>query len=685
MYYKKEIDGLRFIAVLCVILYHLDLFYDNFQVFKGGFLGVDVFFVISGFLITRQIHIAQIDGSFSLLEFFNRRVRRIAPAFISTLIITLLLGSLLLAPEDFESLSKETFFAALGISNFYYLSQTGYFEPSAKYQYLLHTWSLTVEEQFYFLLPTLLWLTNYKLAIKTPVVLLCVALLSALLNLLNFQDENLGFYMTHARMWEFLSGGLLAVAGIKCNHLSFDKRFLSSLGLSILFFSFLLISNQSGSPFINAIPAVIGTVCIIYASDTDSLVNKMLANRVMRLGGKISFSLYLIHWPLLCFLSYFGLQTQSINFLAFYLSCTIGIAWLLYRYIETPFRHSKKQRPRSSDLKHILAIFSCLALLVATSSYIAKHDGLPSRVSEEKLEQVNIHQTSIQPFISKNPFYVGLDKWSSRAEVGARSANHVLIIGDSHAKHLIGMAQYLVENYDVSFEIHSFVGCQPVFGVQKIYKYPRDRYRPNAKAKGCRKQLELWKEFIFKNRNLYNYVALAGRWSSVTDHTRYSGGSKFGQILVDPENPLYDLENSKRVFAIGLAKTVETLTALNIKVILVEQVPEQKRKQSGCYNLPKWLAKDALIESRCLIETEKALNKHKFTSSILSKLSTDIGVLHLPSLGVFCFRHERFCKSVHDKSLLFKDDNHLSQFGSVYLAKKWSSMKSFPFEKRILK
>ena len=685
MHYKKEIDGLRFVAVLGVILYHLDLFYDNQQLFKGGFLGVDVFFVISGFLITRQIHIAQTDGTFSLLKFFNRRIRRIAPALISTLIITLVLGALLLAPEEFVSLSKETFFATLGLSNFHYLSQTGYFEPSAKHQYLLHTWSLAVEEQFYILLPTLLWLTNYKLAIKTPLVLLFVAIFSALLNLIDFQNEDVGFYMTHARMWEFICGGLLAVASFKCNRPLINHSFLSALGLFILILSFSITSNQSGSPFINAIPPVIGTVCIIYASDNDTFVNRILANRVIRFGGKISFSLYLIHWPLLCFASFFELQTQSINFLVFYFACTLGLAFLLYRFIETPFRHSKIKVSLSNDRKHVVAIFLCLGLLLTTSSLIIKHDGLPSRVHQEISKQTDINHTNINLHISKNPFYTGLDKWSSRTEVGEKSENRVLIIGDSHAKHLAGMAQYLAQNYDVSFDIHSFVGCQPVFGSEKIYKYPRDRYRPNAKARGCKKQLRLWEEFIVMNQHLYDFVILAGRWSSITDHSTYSGKSKFGQILINPENPLYDLENSKRVFASSLKKTVDALTALDMKVILFGQVPEQKRKQAGCYNIPKWLPIDTLIESRCLIETEKAFSKHKFTRTILSKLSTNSGVLHVPSLDFFCFSHQRYCKSIQDKRLLFKDDNHLSRFGSVYIAKQWSSMKSFPFEKRVVK
>lgn len=337
--YRPDIDGLRALAVVWVVIYH---FFPN--LLPGGFVGVDVFFVISGFLITGIILREQSSQAFSLGHFYSKRVRRIFPALLTILIFCLAVGWIALTFDEYKQLSKHTGGSALFINNFILWRESGYFDNPGETKPLLHMWSLAVEEQFYVFWPLLLILfKRFSFDNRKPVLVLLLASLAYSLWLVH-NNPVAGFYSPLARFWELLVGSLLACLVFRNSELlQRNQNVISILGIALLILALMLIDKTKAFPGAWALLPVLGAAALLVSPG--AVFNRLLlGNPVMVWVGLISYPLYLWHWPLLVFARIFEGETPSESTRIVLIASSVILAWITHNYIEKPIRFGRHRR-----------------------------------------------------------------------------------------------------------------------------------------------------------------------------------------------------------------------------------------------------------------------------------------------------------------------------------------------------
>ena len=377
MTYRPDIDGLRAVAAGMIVLYHLGL--DRLS---GGFAGVDVFFVISGFLITGLLQRDIAGGQFRYLRFLGRRVRRLGPSLLATLAGTLVVGYWVLAPEFYEELGWSTLAALASVSNILFWTQTGYFDTAAQLKPLLHTWSLGVEEQFYlvwpFLLIAVLTLRAFLLRAALLIVLAVVSLVAA--EVMIDLDPAAAFYLMPFRVAEFCCGALLALApAARLPRVVAEAASLTGLGLIAA--TAVLIDETVRFPGLTAMIPALGAMLILAAGPV-ALGNRLLSIAPMRYVGHISYALYLVHWPVLVYFSYYQGGPDTLTETALLTGVSLALAALLTHGIEAPFRRRDASGFHISTgvLRRTLG-GAAVATVGATAVVIAM-DGLPGRLPE---------------------------------------------------------------------------------------------------------------------------------------------------------------------------------------------------------------------------------------------------------------------------------------------------------------
>ena len=407
--YRSEIDGLRAFAVLSVVVFHA------FPAWlKGGFVGVDIFFVISGFLITSHIFENLDKGQFSFSDFFERRIKRIFPALIFVLTSSLAFGWFVLLADEYAQLGKHVASAAVFISNFVFASEVGYFDLEAEMKPMLHLWSLAVEEQFYILWPLILWL-SWKVRANLLLLTLLLFFASFITNIFWVtRAPTETFFWPFGRFWELLSGSILAwfmlykrdfFAVVKYNEPSTsrppylriaalikksnDRGFTSILGLSLLVSSVFFIDQSNLFPSFIALLPVSGAVLTIAGGANNWLASLLLTNRLATWIGLISYPLYLWHWPILSYLHIIedGAPHRDKRVLAVLLS--FFLAWITYRFIEKPIRFGGLKEPfRSTILVSIVLLLGVFGYVVSATDIskvknvegVYLRDGLEHRI-----------------------------------------------------------------------------------------------------------------------------------------------------------------------------------------------------------------------------------------------------------------------------------------------------------------
>jgi peptidoglycan/LPS O-acetylase OafA/YrhL len=419
--YRPEIDGVRAIAVLGVLLFHA-----GFPALSGGYAGVDVFFVISGYLITRNI-LAGIDaGRFSYVGFFVNRVRRLFPALLTTIGVSFVVGALLFTPPHMKKLAEAAIVSVLAVSNIYFWSEADYWDIESAFKPLLHVWSLSVEEQFYFVWPPLLLLVSRAKNKRVARIALLTTLgLTSLLfaGYLSLHHPRATFYWMPWRAFEFMIGAaVIWLETIARPQGRLWPEIMAVGGLGMILVPFLVYADHTPFPFPGALLPCIGTALLIWAGGS-CLTSKLWTNRPMIWTGRISYSLYLVHWPLIIYYNYwrFAPSTQFEQ-----IGLVIGsfaLALPLNAFVEKRFRRSRTS-DRSSDAL-FLGISTAVAIGVVAIALTAKLDnGWPWRLQPEPL----------------NPSILAkLSPWC-RAETGlcGAPAGTVALIGDSHADQFAG-------------------------------------------------------------------------------------------------------------------------------------------------------------------------------------------------------------------------------------------------------
>ena len=490
MLYRAEIDGLRSIAVVPVILFH-----SGIGVFSGGFLGVDVFFVISGYLIT-AILIDELDeGRFSLLQFYERRARRILPALFFVLLCTLPFAWYWLTPRAIDDYFQSIWATIFFVSNILFMFEAGYFDASSEDKPLLHTWSLAVEEQYYIFFPLFLmalWRLGRGRAFWAIALVAFVSLIFC--EYVSRFFPSASFYLAPTRAWQLLAGSLSALwirdHGVKSNSL------VSFLGLVVILTSIFLFDENTRLPGLYSLAPVVGTIAIIVFGGGGSITSKLLSMKIFVGVGLISYSAYLWHQPLIVFWRWSEFQLYYNPFVASIV--TLGLAYFSWRYIESPMR--KKGKSRSLFLARKAPVLACSILMVSAvaSAYST------SRYDEKDLRV-------LQEFDGRGEFVSAKFSQLKLKSFDSRKSIKVLVIGDSYAQDLVNALLESSQGYAMSLSsVYIPARCGNLFVEQDLqaYRSPSDSYK-------CAKSPYLDASVVDLITKA-DYVLLSSQWSNWT-------------------------------------------------------------------------------------------------------------------------------------------------------------------------
>ena len=455
--YRPEIDGLRAIAVGAVIMYHAQITFMGHQPFKGGFIGVDIFFVISGYLITSIILKELLTlGSFSFKYFYQRRIRRILPALLVVMFASLPFAWMYLLPSSLIDFSKSILYS-LGFSSNFYFHYSGqeYEDVSGLLKPFLHTWSLSVEEQFYLLFPiALLIVIKYfrKYLIHTLIIIFLISLFFADWGSKNYPSAS--FYFIHTRIWELLAGSMLAYFEITLGHRSKHKilnQLFPKIGLFMIVTTIIFFKLYFPHPSLHTLPAIVGVCLIIWFSDKDEIITKILSSKILVGIGLISYSLYLWHYPIFAFARITEIFQKSDLVVNLFIAVLIIVLSILsYFFVEKPARN------KNHKFKIVLnSILITIGVLIVANLSIILNGGYKNRVPKI-LQEVSLKDPWNLLKDSKNQ---NCYNNKSLCKFNTISNKKVYLVGDSHmASIMFNLKNRIIDN-DYQLITSVFSGC----------------------------------------------------------------------------------------------------------------------------------------------------------------------------------------------------------------------------------
>ncbi len=662
--YRPDIDGLRAVAVLSVVAFHA---FPAWM--KGGFVGVDVFFVISGFLISTIIFENLDSGTFSFAEFYARRIKRIFPALLLVLITSFAFGWFALFADEFKQLGKHIAAGAGFVSNLVLWSEAGYFDNSAETKPLLHLWSLGIEEQFYIVWPFVLWFA-WKRKFNLLTLTVIVALISFILNLKGIKQDSVAtFYSPQTRFWELLSGSILAWFAIykKSAFHSYklkidgwlaiviyrepieaDGKTLSNVvafvGSLLLAYGFWRITKEVSFPGKWAIIPVLGAILIILAGPKAWINRKILSNKIAVWFGLISFPLYLWHWPLLSFARIVEgeVPSRSVRIAAVVLS--IVLAWFTYKLVERPIRFGFYSKAKVT----VLLILMFVIGFVGYNTYSL--DGLSFRTVNKQVSEI-IRLAEDDSTAHKECLEVyALDKENIRyCRLSGSAKAKIAIIGDSHGAALFtGLSRQLKNSYNQDLLMIGGRLFVDVAAYPEGNQFEIDVYKGGIKAT----------KFVAKEDSI-DTVIMVSRGPRYISPERYTSEKFNFYLLNDPS-----IQSKSKVFEIGLRRTLDLLVRSNKKIIFVLENPTLDFDPSSCQlNRPFSLSD----KSACMISYDKFMEEHKVYRDLAFSVLTDYPTVAVFDSAKYLCDGEKCFGKVNNR-ILYGDRNHLSDDGSKYLS-----------------
>lgn len=622
--YRPDIDGLRAIAVLLVVVHHAFP-----QILPSGFIGVDLFFVISGFLISAIIFQGLENGTFSFLDFYVRRIKRIFPALILVLVACLVYGWFSLLPAEYKQLGKHTLAGATFLSNFAFWYESGYFDSASTSKPLLHLWSLGIEEQYYIFWPLIAWLAWKK---NVNLLKLCLALLviSFAINLYVVRSDLVAaFFSPASRFWELLIGSVLAYISLQRQNAGHATRnnILSWVGLSLLVIGIALINPARRYPGFWALLPELSAYLLISAGPQTWINRVFLSNRVFRWIGLISYPLYLWHWPLLVFAKQSSAQQPSIQLLLLMVAISIALAWLTYRLIERPIRFGKGDGSRKA------LFLSLLMIVIAYLGFnIYKRDGLSFRIpptlqkiaafSNDYYKDSNFEcLIGVTDATAQNPS-------SCFHRVGTANKS-ILLWGDSYAWAIYAGINKVASD-KANVYLMSKAGCPPILAGERL------------KENNCNAQNAQVIDAI-KNEK-YDQVVLVARW----DHWNYQSDQYIPNI----------------------SKTIDQLKLLGVKQIYVVGPPPEWHP-----GLQEVLIKQALrdkLTHKLADRISEGVTTSPALDQQLNKLAQEKGISYISLLNILCNKDGCITKAGDEpEDLIGYDDGHFSRRGGAFVAKQF--------------
>ena len=630
--YRPDIDGLRAVAVLSVVLYHFGL-----GGLQGGFVGVDVFFVISGYLITGIIHSEMQCGEFTLARFYERRARRIFPALFVVLLATMVAGLWILLPSDLARLGQSTVATILFVSNLQYFRESGYFDSSSEFNPLLHTWSLGVEEQFYLGLPLLLmflwrfWPKGLGRALAACAVLSFVACV-----VMQPMVAKAAFFLSPFRAWELLLGSMLGIGLIPRIENKAMRNGCAVLALLALLGSVVFMQSGIDFPGWKAAIPVIATAALLHVGASGgSHVGRLLSWKPLVFVGLISYSLYLWHWPVLVLAKYRNaMEALSPAFSVGLLASAFLLAIGSYYWVEQPFRKSRRDGVRATSGRVFAVSGAMAAVLVSAGIGLKVSEGLPMRVPE----QVAALDRARMPVI---PFQT-CDKQLPAANldncvIGSKDAKtRALVWGDSHALAWLPGLDDALSARGERGSLAIMSACAPLLGVT------------NPKNPKCTAYNDQVSEWVLSGKVDRVYLVAAWfAWSTPTG----------GYDLTDATG----VKGNAEVFALSFRRTIEELSPHVGEIVVIAPTPGAVKFLPYRMAMATWLGTAQPDPIGKPVYAAQAANFWKGVEGAKNHVRI------VDPARWFC--DERHCRYMHRGQLLYRDGHHLNMEGARLAAR----------------
>jgi peptidoglycan/LPS O-acetylase OafA/YrhL len=630
--YRPDIDGLRAVAVLAVVAFHVSP-----TLFAGGFVGVDIFFVISGFLISTLIIENLATGRFSFRTFYVRRIRRIFPALVTLLLCVAVLGWFLLLPDELWQLAKHIAAGSAFVANYAYLNESGYFDADAVTKPLLHLWSLGIEEQFYIFWPLLLWLVWGR--VNAFALVVSIGVVSFALNVIEYQvDPYIAFYSIQTRAWELAVGASLAalpcagetfVAHCRLLKTRVGENCVSICGAVLIFGSVFMFSQAALFRGYYMVFPTFGALLLIAAGEKASFNHRVLSNPMLVWVGLISYPLYLWHWPLISFAWIVEGHEPSRALRIAAVATSVFLAWLTYRFVEQPIRYGiRRNRVATGPSPGPIAagLFAATALVGALSVgvYVVKPQWLPNPYNRAIVARGDLGAAPFLKYYAEHFSPCGNGRSAIMKHcVESKSDRpiNVAILGDSHAQHLLA-------------------GLAAAF--------------PSANIAYFGNGLRDWTNNLpsihnADYRDIFRYVLDSPSITTVIISAFWKQQLAEHQVPADS-----NLENEIRTTALAL-------TAAGKKVYLADDTPSYPFMPQQCK-----YARELAPEPQCTEDRSVFDKVYKQSYPALQSVAESVNGVKVLGLATF-FCDPATCRAVKDETLLYRDTNHLNIAGSLMI------------------
>jgi peptidoglycan/LPS O-acetylase OafA/YrhL len=631
--YRADIDGMRAFAVLMVLVFHFSLLPGA----AAGFMGVDVFFVISGFLITTILKNQLDTGQFNLGTFYINRVRRLAPALLFVLLAVMCAGTLWLFPADLLELSKQVLAAQLYVANIYYWRNINYFGLGVHDAYLLHTWSLAVEEQFYLFYPVFLLFVHRHVRkhFWTAIVLGFIA--SFGLNVLSVGlKPEAAFYLLPTRAWELLAGALVPFVASKWGRNRAADELVGVLGAALVLAGLVTYRKDFHFPGFCALLPTMGTACLLLSGGAGTtVISRVLSWKPIVYMGQISYPLYLVHWPLDVFARQM-IRNYSLHWRLGMFALSILMAGFIYHAVENPVR---LKRVFAAKQKLIFGYATGVAVTLTAFATVQLSGGLPHRFPQDVLRLAGYADDKSPP-LSECEFSERTAADSiSLCRIGAADQKPTwLVYGDSHALAThAAFDEWLKLNGHAGFFIFRH-GCPPLNGIQVFHD----------------KHCFAFNEYVtrlIESRTELRDIALVSIWREAIE----------GLLSTSPDALLTEQE-SVQVFADGFSRTLRHLYELGRRVYVWEPLPGARQYVPRELARAKWEHRAADLE----ISRSEYLSTYRFFFDALNTNRKWLAATFSPS-ALLCATGS--CAVEHDGIPLYFDNNHITQSSADYWVK----------------
>ncbi|MFC4258499.1 acyltransferase family protein [Marinobacter lacisalsi] len=621
--YLAQLDGLRALAVLAVIVFH-----SRADWLPGGYVGVDVFFFLSGFLITQIVVRSLTSGKFSYLDFIAGRLRRLFPAYAVMVCACLLVAPLILLPGEFERLAETALASLLFLSNIFFYQNLGYFDAAAEHQLLLHTWSLAVEWQFYLAFPLVLW-AAHRLSGRVVPALVVLAIASLMFNLVVTPvNSQFTFFMFPPRAWELIAGGLLGLAYMNRKLMGRERTGWTVAGVLLLAASVALFDETTLFPGIAATLPTLATGILVFNTvrGEGGLLTSLLSSRLLVLIGQMSYSLYLWHWPVLLYARFYFGDHLAVSQLLLCWTITIGLSYLSWRWVESALR---RHRWWSLQWRAYAGAVAMSLPVAVGAGMVMLNDGYGRRLPDQARELVNIVKW---PDVGRCSTDYKEDQYHDCTLGSGLEPATILIWGDSHAQTLIWAVTEIAEQRDINIRHVTKGGCPPVFyGVVPSTGIDKDACLSAQKA--------AWR--IIDSDPSVSTVLISARWPL------YEGAS----MMTAETQPVKRFEGA-------LSETINALLQRDLNVILVDSLPEPG------FDVSNVLARRALLEQSVPDSFQDQRPPFKSLDFIKSISDSRFSVLRLNN--VLCSAGH--CPISEGGEVLYFDGDHLARAGASKLA-----------------